>query len=260
MMRVSSLFASCAVIALTLAGCGRTPVSVDAPGSAKPDAPKQQQPATPANPRAPFQQPGQGAGQQDTAKLLQEVAQAFNAMPGYRADLETTDSAGSHKAVVKSKVVFAKPEVLKFEIQSNSDQPSQAGTKALWRGGKTLEVRPSGLLGFAKVTLQTSDSRVKTLNGYTIDQINVKAAMLSLLSPRAQVKVLGNAMLGARQMVLLDVSGATMTADIDHQRIGIDQTTKLPISIDMLRGTESKYAVRLINMAVTTPNPKELSI
>jgi hypothetical protein len=178
----------------------------------------------------------------------------------YRADLETTDTNGSHKAIVKSRVVFARPEVVKFEIQSNSDQPSQSGTKALWRGGKTIEVRPSGLLGFAKVTLQTTDSRVKTLNGYTIDQINVKAAMTSLLSPKATVKVLGNALLGARQLILVDVSGATMTSDIDHQRIGIDNASKLPITIDMLRGTESRYAVRLVNMVLTTPAASELSI
>jgi outer membrane lipoprotein-sorting protein len=255
-MRFSPILAASAVVALTVAGCGRTPISADVPATTKPDAQKQQ----PANPRAPFQQPGQGAGQQNVQQLLQEVSAAFNAMPGYRADLETTDSKGSQKALVKSKVVFSKPEVLKFEIKSNSDQPSQAGTKALWRGGQTIDVRPSGLLGFAKVTLQTSDNRVKTLNGYTIDQINVKAAMNSLLSPKAQIKILGNSNLGPRQMVLLDVSGATMASDIDHQRIGIDSQTKLPILIDMLKGEESKYAVRLLNMAVTKPNSSELSI
>ncbi|MBM3266094.1 MAG: hypothetical protein FJZ01_00470 [Candidatus Sericytochromatia bacterium] len=257
-MRRFSPVAAFALVALAIAGCGRTPVSVDAP-AAKPDAPKQQQPS-PTNPRAPFQQPGQGAGQQDTARLLAEVSQAFAAMPGYRADLETTDSKGSHKALVKSRVAFAKPEILKFEILSNSDQASQKGTKALWQGGKTIEIRPSGLLGFAKVTLQTSDSRVKTLNGYTIDQINVKAAMTSLLSPQAQVKVLGNSQLGTRPIVLVDVSGATMTPDIDHQRIGIDLATKLPVTIDMLRGSESKYAVRLLNMTVVKPAANELTI
>ena len=114
--------------------------------------------------------------------------------------------------------------------------------------------------GFANVSLSTGDNRVKTLNLYTIDQINVKAAMASLLSPRAQVKILGNAMLGARSLVLVDVSGATMTPDIDHQRIGIDAQTKLPITIDMLRGSQSKYAVRLLNMQITTPSSTELTI
>lgn len=255
-MRFYKIFVASAAFALALAGCGRTPVTPDLPTSNR-EAPATRQPA---NPRAPFQQPGQGAGQQDVARLLQEVSAAFNAMPGYRATLETTDSRGSKKAFVKSRVAFAKPEILRFEVLSNSDDSSQKGTKALWRGGKTMEVRPSGMLGFAKVTLPTSDSRLKTLNGYTIDQINVKAAMNSLLSPDAQVKILGNAMLGARPIVLVDVSGATMTADIDHQRIGIDAQTKLPVTIDMLRGTQSKYAVRLVNMQVVRPSAGELSI
>jgi hypothetical protein len=257
-MRLTRLFLTGALAGLALVGCGRTPVGADLPRSDKP----QQAPfkPAPANPRAPYEQPGTGAGQQNPGQLLREVAAAFNAMPGYRADLETSDAKGSHRALVKSRVVFSKPEILRFEIVSNSDQSSQAGTKALWRGGKTLEVRPSGILGFAKVTLQTTDSRVKTLNGYTIDQINVKAAMNALLSPRAQVKVLGNAMLGPRSLVLLDVTGATMASDIDHQRIGIDAQTKLPISIDMLSGSESKYAVRLLNMAVVRPSSSELTI
>lgn len=256
-MRFSRILVATAALAISLAGCGRTPVTPDMPGT-DPETPKAQQPA---NPRAPFQQqPGQGAGQQDVGKLLQEVSAAFNQMPGYRADLETTDTKGAKKAVVKSKVAFAKPEVVKFEIVSNSDDSSQKGTKALWRGGRTMEVRPSGMLGFAKVTLPTTDARLKTLNGYTIDQINVKAAMNSLLSPKAQVKILGNAMLGARSLILVDVSGATMTPDIDHQRIGIDAQNKLPITIDMLRGTESKYAVRLVNLQITKPSPSELSI
>ncbi len=255
-MRFSPLFVASAALAFALVGCGRTGVTPDVPNT-NPDAPVT---AQPANPRAPFVQPGQGAGQQDLTKLLKEVSTAFSQMPGYRADLETTDAKGSHKAIVKSRVAFAKPEVLRFEILSNSDDSSQKGTKALWRGGKTIEVRPSGMLGFAKVSLSTGDNRVKTLNGYTIDQINVKAAMASLLSPRAQVKILGNAMLGARSLVLVDVSGATMTPDIDHQRIGIDAQTKLPITIDMLRGSQSKYAVRLLNMQITKPSSTELTI
>lgn len=254
-MRLPSLLLSFTAVAVALAGCGRTPVTPDLPSRGAEPVLKQ-----PANPRAPFQQPGQGSGQQDVAKLLQEVSAAFAAMPGYRAELQTTDSKGARKAVVRSRVAFAKPDILRFEILSNSDDPSQKGTKALWRGGKTMEVRPSGMLGFAKVTLSTSDPRLKTLNGYTIDQINVKAAMNSLLSPRAQVNILGSAALGARAIVLVDVSGATMTPDIDHQRIGIDAQTKLPVTVDLLRGNESRYAVRLVNMQVVRPAASELTI
>lgn len=246
------------ILAITAAGCGRTPVTVDVNKPAhKTDSPKN---AAPADPRSPFKQVGPGVGQQDVRQLLSDVAKAFGGIAGYRANLETTDTKGGRTAFVKSKITYGLPDILKFEIVSNSDAPSQAGTKALWRGGKTIDVRPSGLLGFAKVSLKTTDERVKTLNGYTIDQINVKSALKTLLSPQATVNVLGNATVAQRPIVLVDVSGITLTKDTDHQRIGIDTQTKLPISVDLLRGSESKYALRLVNMVIAQPNPSELNI
>lgn len=255
-MRFSNLIGA-ALLAVTLSACGgRSPVSTDLTKPATSDTPV----TKPNQPQAPYQQPGQGAGQQAVTSLLREVQTAFAAMPGYRADLETIDAKGGHRAVVKSKAVFSKPEILRVEILSNTDQASQAGTKALWRGASQMEVRPSGILKFAKVNIPTSDSRIKTLNGYRVDQISLRAAMNTLFSTKAQVKILGNAQLGSRAITLVDVTGATMVPDSDHTRIGIDSLTKLPVSVDIMNGTTSTYTVHLINMTVSKVNESELAI
>ncbi|MBI6545273.1 MAG: hypothetical protein HY692_00675 [Cyanobacteria bacterium NC_groundwater_1444_Ag_S-0.65um_54_12] len=206
----------------------------------------------------PIQQP---VGQLTPELALQkDVASAYNQLSGYSGILETIDKKGSKTIICKAAVKFRKPEQVRIDIQSNSDEPKQAGTKAVWSGGKTLKVRPSGILGFAKVDLPTTDSRVLTQNGWRIDQISLRANVMLFLDQRTKVKILGDGKLGNLPLVFTEVVGPFNVQGIDRMKMGFDRQSKLPLTVDFLQGSSSVYSIRLLNMQLRSPSPSEFEL
>lgn len=170
--------------------------------------------------------------------LQSHVTTAFNSLKGYSASIETTDTKeGSTRRVVSTaNVKFLKPDLFHIEILSNSDDPKKTGTKAVWRGGSTLRVKPSGLLGFARVDLPTSDNRLVTENKWRIDQISLRTNIASFLDPKAQITMLGRGQLGSSTLVYCDVKGSLKVTKCDHIKMGFDLESKLPVYADFLQG------------------------
>lgn len=212
-----------------------------------------------------YQAPGAGAPASSDAAaqaLVKDVQAAFVALKGYSANLEAVDvNAESGKKVnSKANVKFGKPDQVRVELTYNSDDPKKAGTKAVWKGGDTIKVQPSGLLGFAKVDLSTGDARLLTENKWKINQFSLKANVDTLTNPASKVKYAGRSQLGSYTLAMADVYGPLKVSKCDHIKMGIDINTKLPVYAEFLQGTKLLYSMRLLNISMTSPTAKDFEL
>ncbi|MBM3266863.1 MAG: hypothetical protein FJZ01_04365 [Candidatus Sericytochromatia bacterium] len=211
-----------------------------------------------------YQAPGAPqAGSEEAAKaLVKDVSAAFQALQGYSGSIECTDAKdGTGKQIIsKANVKFMKPEQIRVDLTFNSDDPKKAGTKAVWKGGDTMKVKPSGLLGFAKVDLAIGDTRLLTENGWKINQFSLKANIDTLTNPSAKVKYMGRSQLANYTLALADVSGPLKMTKADHIKMGIDINTKLPVYAEYLQGTKLLYSMRLLNVSMTPPSAADFEL
>ncbi len=212
-----------------------------------------------------YQAPGTGApatSDAAAAALIKDVQAAFVALKGYSANLEAVDvnAETGKKVTSKANVKFGKPDMVRVELTMNSDDPKKAGTKAVWRGGDTIKVQPSGLLGFAKVDLSTGDPRLLTENKWKINQFSLKTNVETLTSPASKVKYIGRSQLGSYTLALADVYGPLKVTKCDHVKMGIDINTKLPVYCEFLKGTKLLYSMRLMNLKMGTSTAKDFEL
>jgi hypothetical protein len=242
-----------------LAGCGSDPVPTSSELTGlKPTA------GTGTTPGQQYQAPGTPqAGSEEAAKaLIRDVGAAFQTIQGYSGNIECTDAKdGTGKQVIsKAAVKFMKPENIRVELTYNSDDPKKAGTKAVWKGGDTIKVKPSGLLGFAKVDLAVGDTRLLTENGWKINQFSLKANIDTLTGASSKVKYLGRSQLASYTLALADVSGPLKMSKADHIKMGIDINTKMPVYAEYLQGTKLLYSMRLLNVSMTPPTAADFEL
>ncbi len=260
MVNRRAVFAAALALGLA-AGCGTessAPTGSSDLTSLKPTA------GAGTTPGQQYQAPGTPAAGSEAAAqaLVKDVGAAFQTLQGYSGSIECTDSKnGTGKNIIsKANVKFMKPENIKVELTFNSDDPKKAGTKAVWKGGDTMKVKPSGLLGFAKVDLSIGDTRLLTENGWKINQFSLKANIDTLTSPSAKVKYLGRNQLGSYTLAMADVSGPLKMSKADHIKMGIDITTKLPVYAEYLQGTKLLYSMRLVNLSMTPPSAADFEL
>lgn len=249
-----------AMIALGMAvGCGTGPGATGVTGDLAREA------SGTSSPGQQYQAPGSGAPATTDAAaqaLIRDVQAAFATLKGYSANLEAVDvnAETGKKVTSKANVKFMKPEIVRVDLTYNSDDPKKAGTKAVWRGGDTIKIKPSGLLGFAKVDLSTGDPRLLTENKWKINQFAMKANVDTLTSPTSRVKYAGRSQLGAYTLAMADVYGQLKVSKADHIKMGIDINTKLPVYAEFLHGTKMLYSMRLMSIKMTAPSPSEFEL
>jgi hypothetical protein len=243
-----------AAIALTtllslLAGCGApAPTAHRAVTRAKP-APKNN-----------FEAPQSAKDQQMVRSILQAVDAANQSLVGYTGTIDTVDQKDGHKAFGKATFKFLKPAMTRLDLISNSDHADQAGTRVFWDGSSNVQVRAGGLFGALKLTLAMNDQRLQSLNGYTINQLHHIAILKALFDPQAVIKPMGPQMVGSRQAMMLAVSGVSPAPGVDHMMVGIDYTSRLPISFAFYTGETLTYSLQMAQFSTTPPKQGDLTL
>lgn len=232
----------------SLLGCGRVPTTSQHVTNATPV------------PKSNFQAPVSAKDQQLVHSVLSAVNVAYNQLQGLSGTIDTVDQQNGHRATGQAKFSFLKPNMTRIDLISNSEHPDQAGTKCYWDGGSTVQVRAGGFLGMVKINLPLTDGRLKSLNGYTIDQLHLNTVIKAMFSPQANIRVLGPAMKGGRQVMGLDVLGVSIAPGVDELRVGVDYATRLPVFFEVYSQGQMTYSLNLTNFSTTPPTRSELQI
>ncbi|MFN3428341.1 MAG: hypothetical protein ACK46X_00145 [Candidatus Sericytochromatia bacterium] len=250
MKTISALLAAGLVLASALAGCGASPA---APAKQLRKTPVQQG----ANPTINQAMPGvPGMVDPQIKQLLAAVAATNQRAAGFTAVIDVQDKGPSESGSQTLKVSFKKPNSLKIDIMK--DSAGNDGVKALWAGASQMQVKPK----FPPITvsLDVSDKRLISRNGWTIKDTGVSAIVGVLLNPQSQFKALGDQPVGGKTLAMLEVRCPTSPKGATHEVIGIDRQTNLPGYRAVYRGQTLMYKLEMKSMKLTAPSATEMAI
>lgn len=196
--------------ALTVA-CGAKPGSVS---SAAP-------PEITTGAAQPTPGPSSSAQPGSVGALIAHSHEVFAAMPMYHLRLAYTQKSDTESSKGVYDIYGQQPRTMKIEVVEGSGE----GTKLLWKGGKDVQVRPSGFLSALTLNLPLGDSRLVSIRGYTLAQTDL-SAMYGYMTDAANK---------ATQLAAdtFDVTGPHLLSGVTHMRATVDLTTWLPKTVTM---------------------------
>ncbi len=229
------LTALCAGLAAAAGGCGGAAPTQPLYPTPIPQGPYQPQPYQPQ----PYQpQPTV----QSAAMTLYEAQMAFLRLPGYHTSMQFMQRNGQQVATGIYDLTGVPPYTLRIDIQ----QGTGAGTKLLWTGGPSVQVRPSGLLSLVTVNLSLTDNRIESLRGYDLSQTNI----YSLL--RMAADSANRAVLVPASEPLVEVTGPHLLAGCSRMFAAFQPGTMYP---QMIEFDDASQMVVQMNLSGFAPDP-----
>lgn len=240
-----------------LAGCGAHPTGVSA-SRLRTRAPQ------PMRPYGAMPQPGaplspQAASPQALQQLLGLVQRADQATQGFRATVDTYDHGSSGTESDEIDVAFQKPSTLHLNMVKATGQAQ--GASIVWTGGDQIQIKLK--VGFVPITtsLAITDGRLKSKNGWTIKQTESNAMFKVLFDPQAQIQIVGQQpSADGRMLTMLQVHSAFSPPPTDHEVIGVDPQSGIPMMRMMYQGQTLLYRLTIKNMRPGAPGSAALAI
>lgn len=161
---------------------------------------------------------------------LQKAMDAFHALPAFEANMSFMQKQGDKSASGSYRLAGKQPRTLRLEVVEGTGQ----GTKLLWTGGKTVKVRPAGLLGAITVDLPQDDDRLKSVRGYTLEDTDFPAFFTQFGDPAnhlAAPSVTGEGL-------QLTVTGPRLLKGVASMTGTFDPNTLMPRKIEMSDGKQ----------------------
>jgi hypothetical protein len=110
------------------------------------------------------------------------------------------------------------------------------------------------------ISLQITDKRLVSRNGWTIKDTGVSAILATLLNPQAQVKPLGDQAMNGKNLAMLEVRSPVSPKGATHEVIGIDRQTNLPAFRAVYKGQQLMYRLAIKSISMTAPSSAEMAI
>lgn len=248
----AACLATCLVLAGPLAGCGKKLAT--APSITKSSRTAHSLAAAPA-----LAGGATAAGSdQELQQLLAGVHQA-QAAPGFTATVNTMDKGPAGSESDQINVAYQKPSTLHLDMIKASGQAQ--GATIVWSGGDSLQIKIS--VGFLPITtsLDITDDRVKSKNGWTIKDTEVNAVFRVLFDPQAKLQIVGQqASPDGHMLTMVQVVSAESPKPADHEVIGIDPTTGMVGLRALFTGQSEIYRLAITNIKVGAPSATEMAI
>lgn len=144
---------------------------------------------------------------------------------------------------------FEKPHATRMEIVGGQGR----GEVAIWHGGKTLQVRGSGLVSFIRLQMPIDDPRATSVRGATIAQVNFGAFYDHLVHLKTK-SVIARAGKGAMTIVTEVVADPAADGGVTREVIALG-ANGLPVRYSVYAGARQVKDVTFADLRVNVPIP-----
>lgn len=250
MKNLCALLAVALLVPSILGGCGASPAA----------------PAKQLTNRLPVQgavaQPLQGQARQagpvdpKVAAMLAAVSKTNQQAAGFSATIDVMDKGADGTNNQTLKVAFKKPNNLRIDIMK--DSAGNDGVQALWSGSNSIQVKPK--FPPMAVSLQVTDKRLISKNGWTIKDTGVSAILGVLLNPQSQIKPIGDQMMNGKNLAMVEVRCPASPKGATHEVIGVDRQTNLPAFRAVYNGQQLMYRLTIKSITMKAPSGAEMSL
>lgn len=223
------------LLATVVAGCGTSPATPSPCSCPEP----QPMPIEPG-PGGPIGQPPAGGQDQQARELVGRSQATFMGMKGYELVMKYFQKQGSKTASGTYEIRGKNPRGMRIYIKDGNS----AGVTVSWQGGSSARVKPAGLLGAITVNLSLTDTKLKGVRGYTLDQTDLPSMYGYMMDPANQMTFLGNGPNG----VAVAISGPGLLQGCQRMITSFDPNTLMPRSVEFSDGREVVFRMTISSM------------
>jgi hypothetical protein len=199
--------------------------------------------------------------------IFANVLQNFENMDSYKAtnynyvkgnfyNLQPVKEART--AISMLTIIFKKPRIMYMEIVDSKDAPKLNNTRFFYEGGKTVKIKPPGILGLFAYTFPITKPELTNNRGYTMQQVDT-VTLLSRLNDKAlKVKFAGFSKVFNDDVYLLELTNIKMPdPKITREIIGVRKTDNIMLLHEMYEGETLVYQDKFQNFLYNAPVTEE---
>ncbi len=172
--------------------------------------------------------PASTSGVSQGRKLLDKVVSTFKAANGIDMVYDKYEkNPTSGKVRDTGTHLWAKnPDTILIELTRNPDDKGKEGTKIKYNVNETkAKVRSTGIASLATLTLELTDERLVSPNGYLLNQADILSLIKRVESSSYTADLTGKTTLNGTEIFILKVkakSSNSMDSKIDYENIGFN--------------------------------------
>lgn len=190
------------------------------------------------------------------ADPIQELRYRFEAaqadITGFKARARTLEVSSDGSEHRKVELAFRRPALLAVHVLEATSEMAK-GAYLLWDGSDSLKVKPT-ILPMA-MTLALTDEHVVSKNAWTLQDVSVTKIINVLTDPDAEIAQYEDEEINGHAAAILEVRSAKSPQGVDHEVIGIDLETYLPVLRELWDGNNTlRYKLNVDSM---TPNAQK---
>lgn len=192
-------------------------------------------------------------------KILLKTKQKYSVLNNYSGTLEMfskrndeTQKDSQEITTSKSQYVFQAPRSQMFKVIEHSNK-KMIGSKMIWKGETTAQVKSSGILGLLTQTLHIENQKLLTNRGWSIDKMDHVAVLKRALNNNANLTLLGKTEVDGRNVYLIKITNVLNELDnlVTSEEVAIDTRSFLIVGEHFFKDTEivfrSKISIQYIN-------------
>jgi outer membrane lipoprotein-sorting protein len=178
-------------------------------------------------------------------KAIKDFLAAYDKVQSYHGKIAVYTNAKGKHVESKYELALQKPHHTMFTMVENPSLRLAEGTKIVWHGGSTVDVRTK-FFGFPmKLNVKYDDPRLVGARGDNMWDLSVAKAVQITKDPGAKFKYLRTETFLGRPMDVLEIHSPAMLKGIDHEVLWLDQQLHLPFKRDMYSNGQVAYHVEV---------------
>lgn len=199
--------------------------------------------------------PAFAASDPRATQVVNAFHQAYASIRTYQGRIRSESRMGKKVEITRSKLWLEKPHGTCFEILEAPMIPHSVGTKLIWYGEDTCQVK-TRFFGFAvKLTPAFDDSRLSGIRGWNLREVGMANVVRLLKDAKTEFKFVGSDRLMDRPMTVVEARGPLVLRGTDRQVFWFDDALRMPFAIEAWDGGERAFRVEIEAFKFNAPMP-----
>ncbi|MEB3223961.1 MAG: hypothetical protein VKS61_17945 [Candidatus Sericytochromatia bacterium] len=187
--------------------------------------------------------------------LVQAFLKAYEAVRTYQGRIRSETRVGKRVDVTRTRLWLEKPHGTAFEMLESTAIPAGVGTKLVWYGGETCDVKTRFFGLPVKLTPAADDPRLAGIRGWSIREISIASVRRVMADPQTSFRYVGPDTFLGRPMTVLEARGPQLLRGTDRELIWLDDKLRLPFALEAYDGPERAFRVEIETFQFDAPLP-----
>jgi outer membrane lipoprotein-sorting protein len=199
--------------------------------------------------------PGLAATEQGARPVVQAFLKAYDAVQTFQGRIRAETRLGKKLDVTRSRLWLEKPHGTAFEMLESLAVPAGVGTKLIWHGEATCDVRTRFFGLPIKLSPAFDDARLAGIRGWNLRDISIASVRRLLADPASSFRLVGPDTFLGRRMTVIEARGPQVLRGTDRELIWLDDKLRLPFALEAWDGEERAFRVEIETFEFDAPLP-----